>query len=252
MVDGKAQEINSSVEQDVAATVVFLIDLSASQKGIVPAYTNEIKNFIENANPKNEYVIIAFNTKVQLVLDKTDDFQTVEDALNKTLTTAPKGDTAFYDSVYLAIEKANSGRHEKKVLIVCSDGQENGSQYYKNRDVVKSIKQTDVLFYAVNHSKNTNNSSILGMQGEAYLQTFAEMSGGKAFFSMTADELSGVFKFIGVELKNQYQVGFRVDNFEKSEKWREIKIKVAPVIDNNKKIKLVARARQGFYPILAK
>lgn len=247
MVDGKAQTINTPIEQDVPATIVFLIDLSGSQKGIVTTLTSEIKSFIKNTNPNNEYVVIAFNKEVQLVLDKTDDLKTLEEALDRTATTTPRGDTAFYDSVYLGIEKANSGKHQKKVLIVCSDGQNNGSQYYKHRDVIKSLKESDVLFYSVNHSKNADYSSMLGIQGQLYLQNFAEMSGGRAFFSMTTNELSEIFKLIALELKSHYQIAFRVAIVDKPENWKALKIKVAPVIDNNKKIKLIARTRQGFY-----
>ena len=247
-VDKKPQEITSFTGQDTPATIVFLIDLSGSQKGVAAPLAVEIKRFIKSGNPNNEYVVIAFNTKVQLVFDETDDFEKLEEALDKT---DARGNTAFYDAVYAAIEKAESGKHQKKVLIACSDGINNQSVSYKFNDVREFLKRSDVLFYAVSYSKNGRD--ILGnLGGAVIIDEFSAISGGKSFFPNSAAEMSGAFDRIAQELKSQYQIGFRVEDFTKPDKWREIKIKVAPIADANKQIKVRARARGGFYPISAK
>lgn len=250
-VDKKPLEITSFTGQGAPATIVFLIDLSGSQKGVVAPLAEQIKRFIKSGNADNEYVVIAFNTKVQLILDKTNDFEKLESALDKTATAAPKGNTAFYDSVYAAIQKAELGRHQRKVLIACSDGEDNQSLYYKMDDVVKTLKQSDVLFYAVSYSGN-GTDSLKSMMGGAAMTQFSKISGGKSFFPLNAVETSEVFDRIALELKSQYQIGFRVEDFTKPDKWREIKVKVAPASDANKQIKVQTRARSGFYPASAK
>jgi len=163
----------------------------------------------------------------------------------------PKGNTAFYDSVYAAIDKAESGKYQKKILIAFSDGQDNSSFSYKIDDVTKSLKQSDVLFYGISYSKDSN-SLIGSIQGAAFLDAFSNLTGGKSFFPKTTNEIPGVFDRIALELKSQYQVGFQVANFLKPDKWREIKIKVTPVSDGNKQIKVQPRARIGFYPTSVK
>jgi Ca-activated chloride channel family protein len=250
-VDKKPQEITSFTERDEPATIVFLIDLSGSQKGVAAPLAGEIKRFIKSGNPNNEYVLIAFNTKVELVLDETGDFDKLEEALDKTSASAPKGNTAFYDAVYAAIEKAESGKHQKKVLIACSDGVDNQSHSYKFDDVTKFLKRSDVLFYPVSYWKD--GADIIGnMMGAAFITEFSVISGGKSFFPKSSIEMSSVFDLIARELKSQYQIGFRVGDFTKPDKWQEIKIKVAPAANANKQIKFRARARGGFYPVSAK
>jgi Ca-activated chloride channel family protein len=245
-IDKKVQEI-ISIKQDVPATIVFLIDLSRSQKGTIMPLLTEIKNIIKTAHPDNEYTFIAFNTKPQLVLDKTQDFAKIEESVNKILETATKGDTAFYDSLYVAIEKADSGRYQKKVLIALSDGIDNASQSYKMGDVTNLLKESDVLFYGVSYARGDINNSISSMQGQATLDNLSWLSGGKSFFAISPTEVSQIFKRIALELKSQYEIGFRIEKFAKSGKWQEIKIKVEPVIEVNKKIKLIARARSGIH-----
>lgn len=209
----------------------------------------EIERFIRNSNPSNEYIVLAFNTKIQKVSDITNDFRKIEEALNRILATKPKGNTAFFDSVYAAIEIAESGKHQKKILIACSDGQDNQSLSYKMDDVIESLKQSDVLFYGIS---KTNDSSIQNMVGGAALTYLAEINGGKSFFPLTEVETSGVFDRIALELRSQYQIGFPITDFIKLNKWETVKIKVAPVLDGNKQIKVQTRTRNGFYPASAK
>ena len=247
-VDKKPQEITSFTPDGEPATIVFLIDLSGSQKGSVAPAAKEIGRFVRNANPNNEYIILAFNTKIQLVADKTTDLKAVEDAINKTAATVPRGNTAFYDSVYAAIDKAESGKYAKKILILCGDGVDNVSVSYKESDVFNSLKRNDVLFYSVSYTNERDNSFLKNMLGGALLTEVGEISGGKSYFPLNETELSGVFDRIALELKSQYRIGFRFADAAKPDKWRGIKIKVAPVADGNKKIKVQARTRGGFYP----
>lgn len=249
VVDGKPQEITSFAADNEPATIVFLIDLSGSQKGAAAPLAKEIERFAKGANPNNEYVVLAFNTKVQTVADKTADLAALEDALKKIAAAEARGNTAFYDAVYAAIDKTESGKYRKKVLIMCGDGQDNQSASYKSDDVRESLKRSDVLFYSLGYAKN--DSQVSGMMGAAMLDEFAEISGGKSFYALTATEMSEILDRIALELKSQYRIGFRPSDSAKPGKWRGVKIKVAPVADGVKKIKVQARTREGFYPASA-
>lgn len=247
LVDKKPQQVTDFTAENEAATVVFLIDLSGSRKESVAPLGREIVRFAKAANPKNEYVVLAFNTRIQVVSDKTENLKTLEEALQKTLATEPNGNTAFFDSVYAAIDKTESGKYRKKVLIMCGDGADNQSFSYKENDVFDSLKRSDILFYSVSYTKDKSDSFMTNMLSATVLGKMAEISGGKSFFPQTEIELSNVLDRIALELKSQYRIAFRFSDSAKSGKWRDIKVKVAPVTDGDKKIKVQARARSGFY-----
>lgn len=248
VVDKKPQEISGFTGQNEPATIVFLIDLSGSQKESVAPVAKEIERFVKAGNSSNEYMILAFNTKIQMVSGKTADLKALEEALNKTVATEPRGNTAFYDSVYAAIDQAESGKYRKKVLITLSDGVDNASLFYKMNDVTESLRQSSVLFYGVNYVRKENDYHPMNLVQSDSLMKLAELSGGRAFFTLTEVELSAAFTLIDLELESHYQIAFRVADSTKPDKWREIKIKVAPVSDGDKKVKVQARARSGFYP----
>lgn len=254
LIDGKRQKITSFAEQDVPSTIVFMIDLSASQEKIVASLAKGIEQFTNNTNLNNEYIVIAFNEKVELVLDKTQNLKTLGESLNKILSFKARGNTAFYDSMYLGIGRAISGEYQKKTIIIFSDGRDTQSQFYNLQNVKESLKQSDVMFYAVDYEDGSRNFAL--MPWLADLEKFSEISGGKTFFPSKPDELSEVMKGIALELKSQYRIGFKISDAAKPGKWRGIKIKVEPlaVKDKNKdkKIKLTARTRSGICPIPAK
>lgn len=254
VVDKKQQDIASFTDQNQPATIVFLIDISRSEEGKVAALVKEIGRFIRNSNSSNEYIVLAFNTKIQRVYNKTNDFRGIEEALNRISATKPKGGTALFDSAYAAIEIAESGKYQRKILIVCSDGKDNQSVSYKIDDVTEFLKKSDVLFYGVSkiNAPAINAPDIGDLTGNGTLTSLAQISGGQSFFPITEAETSGVFDRIALELKSQYQIGFRVADFTKPDKWQTVKIKVAPVLDGNKRIKVQARTRNGFYPASAK
>ena len=251
-VGKKPQKITSFTDQNQPATIVFLIDLSGSRKGIIQPLTEEIKRFVKNANPGNEYFVLAFNTKVQTIIDKTEEIKILEKALNEISAISPKGNTAFFDSTYAAIKKAGSGKYQKKVLIACSDGADTESSLYGMNEVVKLLKQSDVLFYGIGYTKQADKYGVTELQGEANLTRLSDISGGKSLFPQTELEMSRIFDRIGLELKNQYQIGFRVEDFTKPDQWRELKVKVTPILDGSKQVKVQARTRKGFYPASAK
>ena len=71
----------------------------------------------------------------------------------------------------------------------------------------------------------------LGMEGQATLDELANVSGGKAFFPRSAVEMDDIFEQIALELRHQYSIGYRPNNFVNDGKWHKIKVKVRRLVD---------------------
>ena len=87
---------------------------------------NALERFIYTSHPRDEYYLIAFNKRAQLLMDRTRDGEAV---LNKLTLVEPKHNTALYDACYLGVERVTRGTHQKKALLIISDGQDNASRY---------------------------------------------------------------------------------------------------------------------------
>jgi Ca-activated chloride channel homolog len=117
-----------------------------------------------------------------------------------------KGNTAFYDGVYLAAERVQRGNYPKRVVLVISDGQDNNSRYTFN-DLRKMLKESDVAIYSIGIEESGNGS--LALEGSGILDEISGVSGGKAFFPSTNAEMDDIFEQIALELRHQYSIGYK-------------------------------------------
>jgi Ca-activated chloride channel family protein len=155
----------------------------------------------------------------------------------------PKNNTALYDAVYLGAEKVTRGAHQKKAMLIISDGQDNASRYSFG-EVRRLMKESDVTIYAVGIQDGSDASSMVGMQGQAYLDEIASVTGGKSFYPQTDVEMDEIFERIALELRHQYSIGYTPKGFEPDGKWHKVKTKVKPPRGLPR---LTVRGREGYY-----
>ena len=189
---------------------------------------------------EDEYFLIAFNSRAQLLLDRTRDGESV---LQKLTLVQPRNNTALYDACYLGIEKVTTGTRQKKALLIISDGQDNASRYNFG-EVRRLLKESDVTVYAVGILDGRDSSSVDGLQGQAFLDELTSITGGKAFYPQTDVELDEIFERIALELRHQYSIGYTPDDFQPDGKWHKVKTKVKPPRGLPR---LTIRGREGYY-----
>ena len=228
-------------DSDAPVSVGILFDVSGSMSGekIIKAQ-KALSHFIATSHPSDEYFLIAFNSRAQLLLDRTRDGDAV---LRKLAMVQPKSNTALYDAVYLGVEKVTRGSHQKRALLIISDGQDNSSRYNFN-EVRRLMKESDVVAYSVGIIGNGDASSAVGMQGQAFLDEISSVTGGKAFYPQTDVEMDEIFERIALELRHQYSLGYTPKDFQPDGKWRKVKIKVKPPRGLPR---LTVRGRDGYY-----
>lgn len=233
------QEIAMFSDEDAPVSLGVIFDVSGSMSGTkISNARDALKSFVETSHEADEYFLVGFNSRAQLLLDRTRD----SDALLAKLTfVETKGNTALYDATYLGIEKVVRGVHPKKAVLLLSDGQDNNSRY-TFREVQKLLKESGVIIYAI---------GILGggsgtddMRGQSYLEELAGVSGGKAFFPSSPMEMNDTFERIAIELRSQYAISYRPTNFTLDGKWHNVKVKVTPPRGMSR---LFVRTREGYY-----
>ena len=239
--DGKDQEITFFSDSDAPASVGILFDVSGSMSGdkIVKA-RNALAKFINTSHPSDEYFLIAFNKKAQLLLDRTRDGEAV---VQKLTLVQPKNNTALYDAVYLGLERVSRGTHQKKALLIISDGQDNASRYNFN-EVKRLMKESDIVTYAVGILGGGDSSSQMGMMGQAFLDELTSVTGGRSFYPGGDAELDEIFERIAIELRHQYSIGYTPPDFKPNGKWHKVKVKVKPPRGISR---LTVRSREGYY-----
>jgi Ca-activated chloride channel family protein len=236
-----AQEIEFFSDDDAPVSVGVIFDVSGSMNGEKIKRAREaLGRFINTSHDSDEYFLIGFNTRAQLLLDKTRDGDAV---LNKLTYVQPKSQTALYDACYLGVEKVQRGTHPKRAILLISDGQDNSSRYTYS-ELRRLLKESDVVVYSIGILDGSDAGSTLGMEGQGILDELSSVSGGKAFFPNTAAEMDEIFERIALELRHQYSIGYRPSNFANNGKWHKIKVKITPPRGLPR---LFVRSKEGYY-----
>ena len=238
--DNKEQQVITNFsDEDAPVSVGVVFDVSGSMSGDKIRRAKEaLAKFIETSHEADEYFLVGFNSRAQLLMNRTRDGDAL---LNKFNFIETKGNTALYDACYLGVEKVQRGTHQKRAILLISDGQDNNSRYTFT-DVRRLLKESDVVVYSVGIIGG--GAGALDMSGQAILDELSSVSGGKAFFPNTAAEMDEIFERIALELRHQYSIGYRPSNFAGDGKWHKLKVKVTPPRGLPK---LFVRSREGYF-----
>ena len=241
--DKEEQQISFFSNDDAPVSLGVVFDVSNSMSGEKILRAREaLSRFIETSHNNDEYFLIGFNTRAQLLLDRTRDSNALLDKLTFVQT---KGRTALYDACYLGLEKVTRGAHQKRAVLLISDGQDNSSRYTFS-ELRRLLKESDVIIYSVGILNSHDDTTSMGMGGRAILDELSGVSGGKSFYPSTAAEMNDTFEKIALELRNQYSIGYRPSNFQNDGKWHKLKVKIkAP----RGLPRLFWRNKEGYYAV---
>ena len=217
------QELKSFSSEDAPVSIGVIFDMSGSMSTKIERAREAVIEFFKTANPQDEFFMIAFADKPQEVSDFT---SSVEDIQGKLVYTVPKGRTALLDGIYLGVSKMRQAKYPKKALLIISDGGDNHSRYTEN-EIKSTVREADVMIYAIG-IYDRYMASPEEASGPSLLSDITEITGGRAFTIDNPNDLADVATKIGIELRNQYVLGYRPKNPGHDGKWRKIKVKLIP------------------------
>jgi Ca-activated chloride channel family protein len=219
----KTQPIQSFSSEDAPISLGVIFDVSGSMSDKITKSRDAVVEFFKNANPQDEFFMITFADKPELLADFT---KSVEEVQDKMITIQAKGRTALLDAIYLGLDKMRNAHNQKKALLIISDGGDNRSRYTES-EIKNLVREADVQIYAIGIYEAAPPTPE-ERAGPALLTDISEVTGGRTFSIDNASELADVASKIGVELRNQYVIGYRPINPAHDGKWRKIKVKLNP------------------------
>jgi len=217
------QEIRTFSSEDAPVSIGVIFDMSGSMSSKIERAREAVIEFFKTANPQDEFFMITFADKPEEISDFTN---SIDDIQGKLVYTIPKGRTALLDAIYLGVSKMRQAKYPKKALLIISDGGDNHSRYTEG-EIRSMVKEADTLIYAIgiyDHYFPTEEERL----GPGLLSEVTELTGGRAFTIDNPNDLADVSTKIGIELRNQYVLGYRPKNPGHDGKWRKIKVKLNP------------------------
>ena len=231
------QIMNFSAETDLPLRVGLLIDASNSIRDRFLFEQDAAIEFLHQIiRPKTDKAfVLAFDE----VWDLTQDFTGDLDKLTKGVKVIrPGGGTALWDAVFYACRDKLMKEREtgpvRKAIILVSDGDDNQSRVLR-QEAIDMAQRAGVIVYTI--STNLSNNPD---EGDRSLKMLAETTGGQAFFPFKLQDVANAFHDINEELRSQYSVFYKPENFEADGHFRPIQI-----MADSKKYKV--RAKKGYY-----
>jgi Ca-activated chloride channel family protein len=224
--NGVKQEISHFSDTDSPVSVGIVFDISRSMRDRIRQAARALDQFIRLSHPDDELFLVTFNDRPKLARDFT---TSGDDIMNSLALCRPEGSTALYDAVYLAAEKVQQGRHQKKVILIISDGEDNKSRYH-DLELRRRMIESDTQVYAIGLT-DANLYDDLGFQyGQRVISNLAKMTGGRAFFPNAYSDaaLLDICSRIAIELRHQYSLGFYPSATSRGNRWHAIDVRLGP------------------------
>lgn len=233
------QRIKSFAAEDAPVSIGIIFDLSGSMSSKLIRARESILQFAKTANPEDEFFVIGFNDRPELIEDFT---SSIEEIQARLATVRSGHRTALLDAIYYGVAKMKEAKHERKALLVVSDGGDNRSRYTEG-EVRAQVRESDVEIYSIGIF-DPYAATPEERTGPILLNELCEETGGRLFRVDDISEMSDIAEKISTELRNQYVIGYTPKNIARDGKWRKVKVKLTPPSGLPP---LTVHARTGYY-----
>lgn len=259
--DGKQQTVKYfNRETDLPLTIGLLIDVSASQMNLIDIERNAADQFFGSViRPKDLAFLISFGADADLLQDYTSSPKLLRKGLNDLQVNSgvggimpgpvptagqPRG-TIMYDAIYLAAHDQLKGQVGRKVLVLITDGEDQGSRY-TIKQAIEAAQKADALvysfFYVDRDFYRRGGGLMFGGGNAGALRQISDDTGGHVFQIDRKMTLQNAFDELNSEMRTQYAIGYTPSNPTKDGSFRKIEIRTG-----NRDWKV--QARKGYYAI---
>jgi VWFA-related protein len=258
--DGKPQTIKYFTrETDLPLTIGLLVDVSGSQRNLIGVERQAATQFFSQVlRKKDEAFLIMFGEESELLQDYTNSVRLLTEGLNQLKVSSgvggfgpgpvptmgqPRG-TVLYDAIYVAATEKLRTEVGRKVIVVITDGVDEGSKL-PLKDALEASQKADAVVYSIEYSDPSAYGGWGfggGGGGDAALHQLSDPTGGRVYRVGRNNPLDAVFKELSDEMRSQYAIGYTPTNATKDGSYRKLDIRMA-----NKDLK--AQARKGYYAI---
>jgi len=239
---------NFTREKNLPLTIGILLDTSGSQEHVLPLEKQSASTFLRDVlTPKDETFLISFDINVDLLADYTNRSSEIQRALNKasintgatygsvTGNGEPRG-TLLYDAVYLAAHDKLNLEAGRKILVLLTDGGDQGSQ-----ETLKSASEAAQKANAIVYVILIADSGTFGFGGSGDMQKLATDTGGRVInVGHDGKKLEDAFNQIQDELRTQYLLSYTPTNAKADGTYRRIDLNCG---------KLKVQTRKGYYAL---
>ncbi len=144
--DGQTQTISHLTQStDLPVSVGVTLDTSGSMERKIATATGAVERFIRSIREDDDIFLMTFSDRPVLRQDFTSDRNKLAGALKRVTV---GGGTALYDALDDSLRKIKAGEHEKKAILLITDGVDTSS-FVSFDQAQLSVRESEILVYCV-------------------------------------------------------------------------------------------------------
>jgi VWFA-related protein len=245
---------NFTQEKNLPLTIGILLDTSGSQTNVLPLEKESGAAFLKDVlTPKDEAFLISFDVNVDLISDYTNSPREIQRAMDKAEINTGAGSgsvtgngqargTLLYDAVYLAAHDKLRPEAGRKILVMLTDGGDQGSQETLKTATEAAQKANAIIYVILIADRAFYGGFHMGYSGDMDMRKLAEDTGGRVIdVGHDGKKLEEAFDQIQDELRTQYLLSYTSTNDKEDATFRTIKLTCGPTAK--------IQARRGYYAI---
>jgi VWFA-related protein len=245
---------NFTQEKNLPLTIGILLDTSGSQQNVLPLEQQAGAEFLKDViTPKDEAFLISFDINVDLLADYTNSPRELQRALNKAQINTgagtgsvtgngnPRG-TLLFDAVYLAAHDKLHQEAGRKILVLLTDGGDQGSQETLKTAVEAAQKANAIVYVILIADRGFYGGFGINLAdtGARDMEKLASDTGGRVInVGNNGKKLEEAFQQIQDELRTQYLLSYTPTNLKLDGAYRHL------TVSCGKDLKV--QARKGYY-----
>ncbi len=254
--DGVKQDVSHFKPVTAPVNVVMLLDLSGSTQKKRKAMKAAAIRFVDAMPAGDKIAMVGFTRRYKVLTDFTDDKATLKSVLEKI--NGLDGGTAFYDSMWKALDQLDQLTEARKAIVVLTDGEDealisNRETWHTYDALLDRASEEDVTIYPIYFSPSNQinkvgilfgNGSLLGESkaktARKQLERLADQTGGELFSAQREEELESAYNRVASELHTLYSLAYSPDKLKHDGQFRRVSVKL-------KQDSSIAKTRRGYF-----
>jgi Ca-activated chloride channel family protein len=227
--DGIEQQISFfSHDRSVPISLGILVDVSGSMQHKLQQSLQTAREVAMALSPEDEVFIVTYAEDSNVLTDFTETGSHIQQIFRGIRT---GGDTHQFDAIGLALRMMENAKHQKKVLLLLTDGFDTQSRL-TIEEVDDLLKQAEVLVYAIGIDDDDTDPEVRRRtRYHVYhymLARLTDVTGGRAFRIYTGRRyaLQSLAEILLEELHQQYTLSYYPTSGSFETSWREIRLRL--------------------------
>jgi VWFA-related protein len=233
--DGVPQTISNFNQQEAPITAVMLVEFASTNYWYLADALNASYTFASGLKKEDWVAVVSYDMRPYIMVDFTQDKRAILGALNM-LRIPGFSETNLFDSVYDTLDRIDRIEGHKYIILI-SSGRDTFSKINLDQ-CLKKIKATpNVSIYAISIGRALREMAdargLVGpimstdfLQADNQMNTFARLTGGRAYFPRFEGELPEIFRDIAADIRNEYNLAYHPTNTKLDGSYRKLKVEV--------------------------